>query len=128
MDERKPCAARAEASQDLRKLLESDFPGTGSALPSPTTSSRSWSLTSVAGQGPLLRFLSRSYAGFLVLPAFLALVALSCCVSAGHMTAYACSVGELADLKLASSLHSLEFLPWWLGSQKLFVRMGECKS
>ncbi|CAE6963622.1 Lingo4 [Symbiodinium sp. CCMP2592] len=97
--------------QELRKLLESDF-GTGSTLPSSTASSRSWSLTSVARQGPLLRFLSRSYAGFLVLPAFLALVAFSCCVSAGHMTAYACSVGELADLKLASSLHSLEFLPW----------------
>ncbi|CAE7694050.1 LINGO4 [Symbiodinium sp. CCMP2592] len=111
-------AARAGDSQELRKLLESDSPSTGSTLPSSTASSRRWSLTSVARQGPLLRFLSRSRAGFLVLPAFLALVAFSCCISAGHMTAYACSVGELADLKLASSLHSLEFLPWRLGSQK----------
>ncbi|CAE7225085.1 vasn [Symbiodinium sp. CCMP2592] len=102
----------ALGDEELRKLLESDSPSTGSALPSSTASSRRWSLTSVARQGPLLRFLSRSRAGFLVLPAFLALVAFSCCVSAGHMTAYACSVGELADLKLASSLHSLEFLPW----------------
>ncbi|CAE7692614.1 unnamed protein product, partial [Symbiodinium sp. CCMP2456] len=63
-------------------------------------------------QGALVHFLSRSYAGFLILPSFVALVASSWCISATYMTIYACSAGELTELTPASSIHSLSFAPW----------------
>ncbi|CAE7882774.1 unnamed protein product, partial [Symbiodinium necroappetens] len=60
----------------------------------------------------VVRLLTGSYAGFLILPCFVALLALSWCLSATHMTRYACSTGELADLSLVSSMHSLTYVPW----------------
>lgn len=61
----------------------------------------------------LLRSLTGSSSGFLMLPAFGALLALSWCISAMHLSNYACAKGELTGLRLASS-DALEFAPWQL--------------
>eukprot|EP00438_Fugacium_kawagutii_P022408 Skav209129 [mRNA] locus=scaffold682:212108:221957:+ [translate_table: standard] len=53
--------------------------------------------------------LTHSRAAFLVVPSLVALIAMSCFISAFHMTVYGCSYGELSNLQLASSLHSLDF-------------------
>ena len=62
--------------------------------------------------GGAIVHLTGSRAGFLALPSLLLLVTASLVISAFHVSTYACSRGQLLDLQLASSLHSLHFSPW----------------
>ena len=62
--------------------------------------------------GRAIVHLTGSRAGFLALPSLLLLVTASLVISAFHVSTYACSRGQLLDLQLASSLHSLHFAPW----------------
>ncbi|CAE7208455.1 unnamed protein product [Symbiodinium sp. CCMP2592] len=90
----------ASKAEDLPKLLRS-------------SSTSAWRRTrlGLVQHGPMIRVLSGSYSGFLVLPALVTLVAASWCISAIHMANYACSAGELTELTLPSS-NSLTFAPW----------------
>ena len=62
--------------------------------------------------GRAIVHLTGSRAGFLALPSLLLLVTASLIISAFHVSTYACSRGQLLDLQLANSLHSLHFAPW----------------
>ena len=53
--------------------------------------------------------LTGSYAGFLVLPSSVALVSLFLGITVLEAAQYTCSCGQLSNLQLASSLHSLNF-------------------
>ena len=58
-----------------------------------------------------MRRLAGSYAGFLVLPSFVAAIALAVGATGVHMSMYSCSLGELAGLQLAGMRHALAFMP-----------------
>ena len=103
-------AAELAGTEDLGNLLSSSSSGS-------TTETSSRARLSLVQHGPMLRLLTGSHFGFLVLPALVALVTSSWCLCAIHMASYACAVGELTDLTLASSMHSLTFAPWQLGLQ-----------
>eukprot|EP00435_Cladocopium_sp_Y103_P059771 s593_g21.t1 len=59
----------------------------------------------------LIRSLTGSSSGFLVVPAFAALVVLSWVITTVHVTSYACSQGELSDLQLTTT-DMVHFSPW----------------
>ncbi|CAE7514761.1 unnamed protein product, partial [Symbiodinium pilosum] len=63
---------------------------------------------------------SQSVSGFLILPSFSGLVAAFLVASLFHAAGYACSKGQLADLKLATDVHRLHFQPH---QQKYVVHM-----
>ncbi|CAE7214799.1 unnamed protein product [Symbiodinium sp. CCMP2456] len=56
--------------------------------------------------------LTGSRSGFLILPSFALMLAFFLSISGLQSLNYACSCGELTDLSLASSLHTLKFKPW----------------
>ena len=62
-------------------------------------------------QRAAVRRLAGSYAGFLVLPSFVAAIALAVGATGVHMSMYSCSLGELAGLQLAGMRHALAFMP-----------------
>ncbi|CAE7039634.1 LRRC15 [Symbiodinium sp. CCMP2592] len=103
--------AHAGKLEDLQALFSSSSGPSPSSREQPARFSLGFGL---ARQGAVVRLLTGSCAGFMILPSFVALLALSLCLSAAHMTRYACSVGELTDLNLVSSMHSLTYAPWQL--------------
>ena len=58
-----------------------------------------------------VRVLTGSSFGFWILPSFALMLAASWCITAVHVTSYACSQGELTGLELVTS-STLQFQPW----------------
>ena len=84
--------------EDLGELLSS-------SPTRPATGKASWARLSLVQHGPVLRLLTGSHFGFLVLPALVALVTSSWCLCAIHMASYAC--GGRAHGPHPGQLHAL---------------------
>lgn len=68
-------------------------------------------LRDLTWQRAAVKRLAGSYAGFLVLPSFVAAMALAIGATGVHMSMYACSVGELDGLQLAGMSQVLAHMP-----------------
>ena len=68
-------------------------------------------LRDLTWQRAAVKRLAGSYAGFLVLPSFVAAMALAIGATGIHMSMYACSVGELDGLQLAGMSQAMAHMP-----------------